>query len=103
MKKKLLLVSAAVFAAAIISLSSCGGSPANKAVNFFKEATEQVKNAKTIDELEEIEEKLEDQLDKLEDSAKDFKPTEEEQQALVEAADDFQKEWRQAKRNLRGR
>ena len=98
-----MLGAAAIFAAATISLSSCGGSPADKAVNFFKEATEQVKNAKTIDELEEIEEKLEDQLDKLEDSAKDFKPTDKEQEALIEAADAFQKEWRQAKRNLRGR
>ncbi len=101
MKKKLMLCAAAVFAAATISLSSCGGNPADKAVSLFKEATEQVKNAKSYDELQEIEKDLEAKLEKLEDSNKDFEPTDEQSEAIKNAEDDFNNVWRQAKRELR--
>lgn len=101
MKKKLMLCAAAVFAAATISLSSCGGNPADKAVSLFKGATEQVKNAKSYDELQEIEENLEAKLEKLEESNKDFEPTDEQIEAMNDAEDAFNEVWREAKRELR--
>lgn len=101
MKKKLMLCAAAVFAAATISLSSCGGNPVDKAVSLFKEATEQVKNAKSYDELQSIEGNLEAKLEKLEDSNKDFEPTDEQREAIQNAEEDFNEAWRAAKRELR--
>ncbi len=101
MKKKIMLCAAAIFAAATIALSSCGGNPVDKAVNLFKEATEQVNNAKSYDELQEIEKDLEAKLEKLEESNKDFKPTDEQRETIRNAEEDFNKVWREAKRELR--
>lgn len=101
MKKKIMLCAAATFAAATIALSSCGGNPVDKAVSLFKEATEQVNNAKSYDELQEIEKDLETKLEKLEESNKDFKPTDEQREAIRNAEEDFNEAWRAAKRELR--
>lgn len=101
MKKKFMLCAAAVFAAATIALSSCGGNPVDKAVSLFNEATEQVKNAKSYDELQDIEKDLEAKLEKLEESNKDFKPTDEQREAIRDAEKEFNKVWRKAKRELR--
>ncbi|OKY86006.1 MAG: hypothetical protein BHV69_03625 [Bacteroidales bacterium 52_46] len=100
MKKKLMLCAAAVFAAATISLSSCGGNPVDKAVSLFKEATEQVKNAKSYDELQDIEGDLEAKLEKLEDSNKDFEPTDAQKDAVKDAQKAYNKAKREAKKNL---
>lgn len=101
MKKKFMLAAIAIFAAAAISLSSCGGSPADKAINLCKEATEQVKNAKSYDELREIKNDFKAKAEQLEASCPDFKPTKEERKAIGEAMEAFDDAYREAKRELR--
>ena len=96
-----MLCVAAAFAAATITLSSCGGNPADKTVRLLNEATEQVKKAKSYDELKNIEKTLEDKLEKLEEGNKDFEPTEKQEEAMREAMKSFQKAWREANRELR--
>lgn len=99
MKRNFFLAAAAIIAAASISLSSCSN-PADKAINLFKDATEQVKNAKSNDELQAIENDLETKLDKLENDNKDFEPNEKEAAAILSAADEFQAAWEEANDNL---
>lgn len=101
MKKKFMLSLAALFAAASLTITSCGSNPADKVVGMLKDATEQVQKAKSIDELEAIEDKLEDNIDKIVDANEDFKPTDEQQNALREAKREFDKAWRKARRELR--
>lgn len=99
--KKISMLAAAVLVATSISLSSCGGTPAEKAVSMIKDATEQVKKAKSYDELQEIEEDLEAKLEKLEESNKDYEPTDADEDAVKEAMKSFNDAWREAKRELR--
>lgn len=99
MKKFMLAV--AVFAVASISLASCGGSnPADKAVKILNDATEQVKNAKSADEIMTISADVMKKMSDLQKENKDFEGTEADEKKVTEAGEAFQKACEEAAQRL---
>lgn len=99
MKKFMLAV--AVFAVASISLASCGGSnPADKAVKILNDATEQVKKAKSADEIMTISVDAMKKISDLQEANKDFKGTEADEKKVNEAGEAFQKACEEAAQRL---
>lgn len=89
-----MLAAAAIFAAATLSLSSCGN-PASKVEGLYKDAAKKVEKAESYDEIKEIDEKLQLQVMEIGMKNKDFEPTEEQEEAIKEA----RKAYRNAKRD----
>ena len=101
MKKKFMLAVAAIFAAASLSLSSCGGSPAEKMVDIYKDATEQFKGASSKDELREIKKEAEAKIEEVVRKNSDYKETNaEENAAMLEAINEFKKAYKEAKKKF---
>lgn len=81
---------AAVLAATTISLTSCGGgNPAQEVINKTKEATEQMKNAKSQEEALEIANKYQEDMEKLSKELEGYEATPTEQQAALKATMEF--------------
>lgn len=93
MKKQ--IISAAIFAAAIISLPSCGGSsPTDAVVKMYQEATEQAKKATSSSEATAIEDKLYEDIEKYckeHGIADDYEPDGKELEKLYNAEKEFYK------------
>lgn len=100
MKKKFMLAVAAIFAAASLSLSSCGGSPADKIVDIYKDATEQFKGASSKDELKEIKKDAEAKIEEVALKNLDYKETDAEEDAMKEAKKEFKKAYKEAKKKF---
>ena len=100
MKKKFMLAVAAIFAAASLSLSSCGGSPADKVVDIYKDATEQLKGASSKDELKEIRKDAEAKIEEVVRKNLDYKQTDAEEDAMIEAEKEFEKAYKEAKKKF---
>ena len=93
MKKKFMLAAVAIFAAAAISLPSCGGSsPADAVVKMYEEATEQAKKATTQSEATAIEDQLYERIEKYCEEhgiSKDYEPSANELKKLHDAEKNF--------------
>lgn len=89
MKKKFMLAAVAIVAAASITLASCSKNPCDKAIDMVKDATEQVKKAKSMEEIDNIGRELESKFDKMEAEYKDVKPTEAQQQEMTKAYEEL--------------
>ena len=100
MKKKFMLAVAAIFAAASLSLSSCGGSPADKIVDIYKDATELVKDASSKDELKEIKKDAESKIEEVVLKNLDYKETDAEKVAMKEAKKEFKDAYKEAKKKF---
>ena len=100
MKKKFMLAVAAIFAAASLSLSSCGGSPADKIVDIYKDATEQFKGASSKDELKEIKKDAESKIEEVVLKNLDYKETDAEKVAMKEAKKEFKDAYKEAKKKF---
>ena len=100
MKKKFMLSVAAIFAAASLSLSSCGGSPADKIVDIYKDATELVKDASSKDELKEIKKDAESKIEEVVLKNLDYKETDAEKVAMKEAKKEFKDAYKEAKKKF---
>lgn len=95
-----MLAVAAIFAAASLSLSSCGGSPADKIVDIYKDATEQVKDASSKDELKEIKKDAESKIEEVVLKNLDYKETDAEKVAMKEAKKEFKDAYKEAKKKF---
>ena len=91
---------AAIFAAASLSLSSCGGSPADKIVDIYKDATEQFKDASSKDELKEIKKDAESKIEEVVLKNLDYKETDAEKVAMKEAKKEFKDAYKEAKKKF---
>lgn len=100
MKKKFMLAVAAIFAATSLSLSSCGGSPADKIVDIYKDATELVKDASSKDELKEIKKDAESKIEEVVLKNLDYKETDAEKVAMKEAKKEFKDAYKEAKKKF---
>lgn len=100
MKKKFMLAVAAIFAAASLSLSSCGGSPADKVVDIYKDATEQFKGASSKDELKGIKKDAEAKIEEVILKNLDYKETDAEKDAMKEAKKEFKAAYKDAKKKF---
>ena len=100
MKKKFMLAVAAIFAATSLSLSSCGGSPADKIVDIYKDATELVKDASSKDELKEIKKDAESKIEEVVLKNLDYKETDAEKVAMKEAKKEFKDAYKDAKKKF---
>lgn len=100
MKKKFMLAVAAIFAAVSLSLSSCGGSPADKVVDIYKDATEQFKGASSKDELKEIKKDAEAKIEEVILKNLDYKETDAEKDAMKEAKKEFKAAYKDAKKKF---
>ena len=100
MKKKFMLAVAAIFAAASLSLSSCGGSPADKIIDIYKDATELVKDASSKDELKEIKKDAESKIEEVVLKNLDYKETDAEKVAMKEAKKEFKDAYKEAKKKF---
>ena len=84
-----MLAAVAIVAAALITLTSCSKNPCDKAIDMVKDATEQVKKAKSMEEIDNIGRELESKFDKMEAEYKDVKPTEAQQQEMTKAYEEL--------------
>lgn len=100
MKKKFMLAVAAIFAATSLSLSSCGGSPADKIIDIYKDATELVKDASSKDELKEIKKDAESKIEEVVLKNLDYKETDAEKVAMKEAKKEFKDAYKEAKKKF---
>ena len=100
MKKKFMLAVAAIFAATSLSLSSCGGSPADKIVDIYKDATELVKDASSKDELKEIKKDADSKIEEVVLKNLDYKETDAEKVAMKEAKKEFKDAYKEAKKKF---
>lgn len=100
MKKKFMLAVAAIFAAASLSLSSCGGSPVDKVVDIYKDATEQFKGASSKDEVKEIKKEAESKIEVIILKNLDYKATDAEEDAMKEAKKEFKAAYKDAKKKF---
>lgn len=100
MKKKFMLAVAAIFATTSLSLSSCGGSPADKIVDIYKDATELVKDASSKDELKEIKKDAESKIEEVVLKNLDYKETDAEKVAMKEAKKEFKDAYKEAKKKF---
>ena len=82
---------ATVIAATTLSLTSCGGNnPAQQAIKMTKDATEQIKNAKSQEEALEIANKYSEDMVKFANDNEGYEATPEEQKELLKAAMELQ-------------
>ena len=95
-----MLAVAAIFAAASLSLSSCGGSPADKVVDIYKDAAEQFKGASSKDELKEIKKDAEAKIEEVILKNLDYKETDAEKDAMKEAKKEFKAAYKDAKKKF---
>ena len=94
MKKKFMLAAVVMLAAITFPLSSCGKNSYEKAIEAYINATEQVKNAKSYEELIAIKETLDAKIAKYEEEiAPDFQPSDEQ----IERGDIAEKTYMQAR------
>ena len=64
---------------------------------MVKDATEQVKKAKSMEEIDNIGRELESKFDKMDDEYKDVKPTEAQEQEMAKAYEELGKAVEQAR------
>ncbi len=100
MKKKFMLAVAAIFAATSLSLSSCGGSPVDKVIDIAQDATEQFKNASSLDELKKMKKDAESKIQEVMLKNLDFEPTDAEIDAMIESRKEFKAAYKKAKKIL---
>lgn len=88
--KKIMLAVAALIVATSITLTSCSNA-GDKVIGLYKDATEQLKDAKNLKEADEIDKKLSEELKVIYESNKDFKPSESQNKKYGEAVDAYNK------------